>query len=94
LKEYLYNEPTKKRIIISESNKDTYSCRTMKYKYIYNHRNKKMELYDLDSDPLEHNNIVTENKETLETLRWVIDRHMKDVERINALFFKSLESNK
>ena len=45
------------------------SVRTNKWKLIYNETTKKKELYDLETDPKEENNVIRENKE-IEKVLW------------------------
>jgi arylsulfatase A-like enzyme len=59
------------------------------WKYIYNVKNKKEELYNLENDPLEQNNLIDESPEVAENLREELSRWMEENERLAESYSSS-----
>lgn len=64
-------------------NKRLTSVRTKKWKYILNERDSREELYNLECDPKETENLIKTEKEKASTLRSVVEQHIKMEEREN-----------
>ena len=65
------NDPTVKRII---------SYRTCKWKYIIDEEYMVEQLYDLENDPKEKNNLIKEYPNIVKTFRLFVIAHIKDSE--------------
>ncbi len=59
------------------------------WKYIYNVKNKKEELYNLENDPSEQDNLIGESPEIAENLREELSRWMEENERLAESYSSS-----
>ncbi len=61
----------------------------LKWKYIYNVEDKNEELYDLENDPSEQNNLINERPEIAENLREELFRWMEENEELGESYSSS-----
>ncbi len=88
-----YYRKSIKKNIISKTLNDIYFLRTNQYKYI-KYNNQIEELFDINTDPYEQNNIINRNKKLYQEMKSILQRILNQITNIENLTSKTTDKEK